>query len=81
MMRIWVPGANGLLGRAVCKIAAYRDHIVTATLHSQVAIDDLNLLAVEALRPLDAIINCAGVLPGRGYREAVLTNALGPHDL
>jgi dTDP-4-dehydrorhamnose reductase len=29
----------------------------------------------------DAIINCAGVLPGRPYRETVLTNALGPHNL
>ncbi|KKM11491.1 hypothetical protein LCGC14_1720880 [marine sediment metagenome] len=82
-MRIWVPGANGLLGRAVCKIAAYRDHEVVGTSHGRFAVEDSQPpdATILNLRSPDTIINCAGVLPGHGYRETVLANTLGPHSL
>ncbi len=85
-MRIWIPGASGLLGRAVCKIATCRDHEAVGTTHDQVPIDDWYL--VQRNNPLalfgyslDAIINCAGILPGQPYTDTVLTNVLGPHNL
>lgn len=85
-MIIWVPGARGLLGRAVVEAADKRGHTVLGPTHSQTPIEDWQSIQVgsPAGRPgysLGAIINCAGVLPGRGYHETILTNALGPHNL
>lgn len=86
-MRIWVPGADGLLGKAVCKIAADRDHDVAGTQRYLCDVADWpdvrlrQQLNYESDHPLKAIINCAGVLPGQPYQETILTNALGPHNL
>lgn len=45
------------------------------------AIHDNLLWSREQGHPVDAIINCAGVLPGRGYYDTIMTNSIGPHNL
>lgn len=86
-MIIWVPGARGLLGKAVCRAADYRGHTVIAPPRDQCDVvlwEDVSVHARCARanqHPYDAIINCAGILPGQGYQETILTNALGPHNL
>lgn len=82
-MRIWVTGANGMLGRHVAAVVVDSAHELAAgTNHEMCAIDDPGQVyrMAESVKP-DLIINCAGRLPGSDPLEMVTANALGPHVL
>jgi len=81
-MNIWVTGANGVLGSRVAKAARARGHEVVATTHWECPIEDLGVVTrIALLNGPDAIINCAGRLPGAFHLDMVRANALGPHVL
>lgn len=82
-MKIWVPGAQGMLGEAVCReiIASCKDHTLVGLGSSRVDISNLNQVKtfITKVRP-DFIINCAG----RIRHSPLLTiksNAMGPRIL
>jgi dTDP-4-dehydrorhamnose reductase len=80
--KLWVTGANGMLGRHVVAAALNRGHDVAETNHGACAIEDVAQVhrVAEAVRP-DVIINCAGRIPGSDPLEMVAANTLGPHVL
>lgn len=81
-MRIWVTGSGGMLGGHVLHAAEAAGHEAIGTLHDTCPIEDLAAVfsAVSSIHP-DAIINCAGRLPGSDPIEMVVANAVGPHVL
>lgn len=81
-MHIWVTGSKGMLGSRVIEAARMKGHEVVATDHWTCPIDDLGCVVRTAKgeKP-DAIINCAGKLPGAPATEMILANALAPHLL
>jgi len=81
-VRLWVTGAEGVLGRRAVQAAREAGHEVKGTSHWDVPIDDLAscLRFVHSFRP-DVVVNCAGRLPGSSQIEMVQANALGPHNL
>ena len=80
-MKIWVTGAGGCLGSCVAKVVTARGHELFATTHWACPIESLHYVTrVSEVAP-DAIINCAGRLPGADSLDMVLTNAVGPHIL
>ncbi len=81
-MKLWITGSRGMLGSRVVKVAEATGHEVVATDHLTCPVDDLGCVVKTAKgeKP-DAIINCAGKLPGAPATEMVLANALAPHLL
>lgn len=81
-MKLWVTGWGGVLGSHVYRAAVARGHTVRGSLHKDCPIEDVGQVweMAQAYRP-DAIINCAGALPGSEPLEMVVANALGPHVL
>src|SRR3990167_5656427 len=81
-MNLWVTGAGGMLGKRVAAAAWTAGHTVAATTHWQCPLDDLGIILrhIQNFQP-DAIINCAGALPGARPLDMVVANALGPHNL
>lgn len=81
-MRIWVTGAGGGLGKQVCCVVRARGHELLSTTHWECPIEELGQ-AIRFARDNkpDAIINCAGRLPGAPALEMIEANTLGPHVL
>ena len=83
-MRIWVLGAQGLLGSAVLKILRDRNISFAASTREQVNCTNLNSIAAfcRAFGPFTHILNCAGYtavdLAESHQEEAFAANALGP---
>lgn len=80
-MKIWVFGGSGTLGHYVVAVALGRDHDVYAP--SSIVCSIGRVAEVQSLsyaKP-DAIINCAGSLPGTGMEQMIRTNSIGPHIL
>lgn len=80
-MKVWVTGANGVLGRRVAEAAQARGHDVLATTHWDCPIDSVDCVARMVQAEPDVVINCAGKLPGAPPIEMVMANSLGPHIL
>jgi len=81
-MKIWVTGANGVLGSHVAKAVTARGHELLSTTHWECPIEDLGIVVRTAqVAGPDAIINCAGLLLDAFSIDMVKTNALGPHIL
>lgn len=90
-MRLWIFGGSGMLGSHVVNAAKERGYEVFAPSHEACdiadhqSVGDLFALA-QAKQPCgprvpDAVINCAGALPGANPRKMILANALGPYNL
>lgn len=81
-MKIWVTGCNGSLGSRVAKAVTARGHELLSTTHWECPVEDLGIVVrTSQVAGPDAIINCAGALPGTFHIDMVKTNALGPHIL
>ena len=81
-MKIWVTGAEGVLGREVAMAAEVREHEVLTTTHVECPIDSLaSVIRIAQVAGPDVIINCAGSLPGAPSIDMVTANTLGPHIL
>ncbi len=81
-MKIWVTGAGGMLGRAVARAVQEAGHDIVATGHGACAIEDAaQVFDVVGRQKPDAIINCAGRVPGSDALNMISTNTLGPHVL
>ena len=81
-MKLWVTGSSGMLGKRAVEAARRRGHDVIATTHWDCPIESLGVVMrlVHEARP-DAIINCAGSLPGAHPIDMIQANTLGPHVL
>src|SRR3990167_7815774 len=81
-MRLWVTGAEGVLGKRVVAAAHQRGYEVRGTSHRECAIENMDQVFTAAgeFNP-DAIINCAGRLPDSHPLEMIPANSLGPHVL
>ena len=80
-MRVAVLGAGGMLGRAV--VEAVEDKGWTPLAYTRTECDITNVAQIHAATlgaGADAVINCAGIVPGRGAltSEMIAVNALGP---
>lgn len=81
-MKIWVSGARGLLGRAVARAVQEAHYEIVLTAHGACAIEDAaQVWDVVGRNKPDAIINCAGKLPGSDPVDMISANTLGPHVL
>lgn len=81
-MKIWVTGAGGCLGSRVVETVKARGYECLATTHFECPVEDLAVVTrLAQVAGPDAIINCAGCLPGAFHLDMIKTNALGPHIL
>ncbi len=81
-MKIWITGSGGVLGSRVANAVTAKGHELLATTHYECPIEDLGTVVKIAQTAVpDAIINCAGILPGGFGIDMVRANALGPHIL
>ena len=82
-MKIYVTGANGMLGKAVIMAALQADYPVVPLNRARVDVTNLPQLC-EALKhadSADAVINCAGVREGGDKIEMGMVNGVVPHYL
>ncbi len=71
-----------MLGQAVVRAVQEAGHEIVVTAHGACAIEDAaQAFDVVVRQNPDAIINCAGKLPGSHPIDMITTNALGPHVL
>ena len=81
-MKIWVTGANGMLGRAVAQAVQKAGYEIVITGHGACAIEDAaQVYDVIGRQSPNVVINCAGKLPGSDPIDMISTNTLGPHVL
>ncbi len=87
-MKLWIPGANGLLGTALCSSLSKAGNVpFVGTNHKQADITDLPAIRAFARAHLGIthIVNCAAYslvdLSETHREEAYLANAIGPENL
>ena len=81
-MKILVTGSRGILGEQVVTRAMNLRHSVLSTNRDSLDVSNREQInaVVKFFKP-NAIINCAGVLPGGETIDMIKTNSLGPNLL
>lgn len=80
-MKIWVTGGSGVLGTAVIREAHRLGHELAVSGHSVAIEDEASVIGFAEQHNPDAIINCAGQLPGSDPLDMLDANTVGPHVL